>query len=469
MDVDLCGLVMPLPDEFVADQVVRLRGLLADGVDLAVRDDNGATPLHHAVEAPYDDSGPLPSLDVVRVLLEAGADVHATDRNDVTPAGRAVLLNDTMPASAVERSVAVLELLVAHGARLDGAAGFSDGGSFAHHSCTAPEVYAFLLEHGAPTAVTDDEGDTPLHATISAQRPRLVELLLRHNVDTRAVNHLGQTPLGVAQHLSQYTEEQRQGRAEIIAMLEAAGAPAHVSYPYVEGGPLPIDMDVVRRCAEGIDDPDLLRCLEQTYDSYQHFVAERMSISVLGLDTLVDVCRTALGDTGTTITLTGDQELRHPFFHHGDLVVDGNLVVTSRFLVTGDLTVAGCLSDAGPDSCVAVGGRLRARGVDTDGEMYVSGVLEADVVYGYYNDFTLTADVIRGRLVIADDHAVAADVEADVHYDLDDYEQGYGDGVQERLRTVLVDEVFADDDGGPMLDRHALFALLRQGKPVFRA
>ena len=48
----------------------------------------------------------------------------------------------------------------------------------------------------------------------------------------------------------------------------------------------------------------------------------------------------------------------------------------------------------------------------TDGDMHVSGDIEADIVYGCYNDHTLEARTIRGRLVISDDHDVQAHVEA---------------------------------------------------------
>ncbi|WP_406530399.1 hypothetical protein [Streptomyces sp. I8-5] len=103
--------------------------------------------------------------------------------------------------------------------------------------------------------------------------------------------------------------------------------------------------------------------------------------------------------------------------------------------------------------------------------MSVDGDIEADVVYGYYNDNTLQAGTIRARLVIEDEHATIATVEADLHFDLDDFQQGHGDGVQEQLRELLVDEVFAvDEDGGrEMMDRGLLFARLREGLPVFRA
>lgn len=126
---------------------------------------------------------------------------------------------------------------------------------------------------------------------------------------------------------------------------------------------------------------------------------------------------------------------------------------------------------------VAIRGGVTARGVFTDGEMSVDGDIEADVVYGYYNDNTLQAGTIRARLVIEDEHATIAPVEADLHFDLDDFQQGYGDGVQEQLRELLVDEVFAVDEdedegkgkGKEMMDRGLLFARLREGLPVFRA
>ncbi|MFF1650371.1 hypothetical protein [Streptomyces sp. NPDC058240] len=160
-----------------------------------------------------------------------------------------------------------------------------------------------------------------------------------------------------------------------------------------------------------------------------------------------------------------------PFFHHGDLVVQGHLDVMAPFVVTGSLTVEGCLSDCGPDSVVAVGGDVTARAVRTGGEMSVGGDIEAEVVHGYYNDHTLQAATIRARLVIEDEHCTIAAVEAETHFDLDDYQQAYGDGVRERLRGLLVGEAFGneEDEDEEQLDRPLLFDRLREGLPVFRA
>ncbi|MFF9573013.1 ankyrin repeat domain-containing protein [Streptomyces sp. NPDC014685] len=491
MSESLFAAVAPDPGGDPAEGAALVRSLIAGGADVSARDEQGTTSLHRAVKAPYSADDPLPSLEVIRALLECGADVHAVDNRGVTPAVWAVALNDSVPAAWVERSVEVLALLVEHGARLDGPSGFTTGGSFAHHSCVAAPLYAFLLDHGAPIATVDNRGDTPLHATVSSMRPGLVKLLVERGADTAAVNNLGQTPLGSALRLPQHSESQRQARAGIVALLQAADAPAHVRYPVVEGGPLPIDMATVRQAAaalraeraavcEAVGIPDdsgrLAELVEPDFDSYQDLIsALRHNCHPDLLPSVPRLCIRVLGESATTRTLTGDQRLDTPFFHHGDLVVKGgDLDVVAPFVVTGSLTVEGVLADGGPDSVVAIGGWVTARGVFTDGEMSVDGDIEADVVYGYYNDQTLQAGTIRARLVIEDEHATIASVEAELHFDLDDFQQGYGDGVQEQLRELLVDEVFAvdededEDEGKEMMDRHLLFGRLREGLPVFR-
>jgi hypothetical protein len=240
-------------------------------------------------------------------------------------------------------------------------------------------------------------------------------------------------------------------------------------------GPLPIDMGAMRGAiatlsAAGEDVADLEPAARADYASYQDFIAKATSMPSECYGSLVRACRATLDGPGTARTLPGRAVVRAPFLHHGDLTVPGDLLVRASLVVTGSLTVAGILDDMGPDSRIAVGGDLTARGVDTDGELYVGGTIEADVVHGYYNDNVLAARTIRARLVIEDDHAVIADVDAEFHFDIDTYRQGYGDGVQERLRAILVDEVFAPgDDDVARLDRDALFAALGAGRPVFRA
>ncbi|MFE7113610.1 ankyrin repeat domain-containing protein [Streptomyces sp. NPDC057575] len=472
MSESLFAAVIPVAGADPAERAARVRSLIADGADVSARDERGATPLHQAMEATGDD-GLLPSLEVIRALLECGADVHATDSEGVTPAGWVVARSGSeAEARRVRRAVEVLALLVEHGARLDGPSGLLTGESLAHHSGVAQPVYAFLLDHGAPIDAADDRGDTPLHAAVRARRPDLVKLLLERGADTAAVDGLGRTPLGFALRLPE---------ADTVAVLEAAGAPAQVRYPVVEGGPLPIDMGVVRQVAgvmraENAGVPDdggwLAQLVEPDLDSYQEFAAQLgggIDPDLLGY--VPEMCAKALGDTGAPRTLLGDQLVDTPFFHHGDLVVKGHLHVVAPFVLTGSLTVEGVLTDCGPYSVVAVRGDVTARGVFTDGDVECRDI-HAEVVYGSYNDHTLQAGTIRARLVIEDEHETIATVEADLYFDLFDYQQGYGDGVQEQLRELLVDDVFAadedEDEAEEMLDHELLMTRLSGGLPVFR-
>jgi len=459
-----------------AARAARVRELIAQGADPAARDDNGATPLHQEVSAPYGPDEALPSLDVVRVLLDLGADVNAADAMASPPVAHCVP-NDDVPPEATTRAVEVIGLLASAGARFDAPTPLITGGSLAHYTTTAPEAYAALLAHGVSTELPDRRGNTPLHSAVRSRRPRLVELLLNHGVDTAAVNHLGQTALGIAQRLESYAQWQRESRAEIIALLQAAGAPAAVAYPVVPGGPLPADLPALRQAAAALPDaPAAVRkALRPDYDSYQELAGNLIGGDADSFLPVLGLCATVLGPGPLRTLDPGDLvegSLDEPFFHHGDLHVSGHLRVSTALLVTGSLTVDGCLTDCCHDSLVLVGGDLTARAVLTDGEFHVAGILSADIVYGDYNDHSLIADEIRARLVIEDEHCVAASVLADVHFDIDDYEGGYGEGVQDRLRELLVDEVFTqaddDDDDQPRLDRNELFSLLHAGQPVFR-
>ncbi|MBD0841506.1 MULTISPECIES: hypothetical protein [unclassified Streptomyces] len=107
------------------------------------------------------------------------------------------------------------------------------------------------------------------------------------------------------------------------------------------------------------------------------------------------------------------------------------------------------------------------------GDLLVEGDIRADVVCCVSLDPRTTASgTLRARLVLEEDPS-GARVDADVHLDYDSYLAGRSDGqegLRERLRALLVDEVFTDDggDGEARLDRYELFDRLLAGEPVFR-
>lgn len=182
-----------------------------------------------------------------------------------------------------------------------------------------------------------------------------------------------------------------------------------------------------------------------------------------------------LGDQhGSARTLTGDQELYEPLFHHGDLVVTGHLYVPTAIEVTGSLTVGGCLYDREDSSRIVVGGNLTARAVFSAGDLLVRGDLGADVVSCVCLDpRTTCAGTVRARLVLEEDvgDRGAATVDAGIELDYDTYRLGRDDrdSLPEQLRALLVDEVFTRDDGDDelRLDRYELFDRLLAEERVF--
>jgi ankyrin repeat protein len=84
-----------------AGSMASIRWMVARGVDLAFRDDEGYTPLLAAIESRWPDRGEL-----LELLLNAGAPVNLKGVNDWTPAHMAAARDD----------VEALRVLVAHGA-----------------------------------------------------------------------------------------------------------------------------------------------------------------------------------------------------------------------------------------------------------------------------------------------------------------------------------------------------------------
>ncbi|KAI7763642.1 hypothetical protein LZL87_013621 [Fusarium oxysporum] len=66
--------------------------------------------------------------------------------------------------------------------------------------------------------------------------------------------------------------------------------------------------------------------LERIYNNYQDFIAalNRSGVPDCAL-WMLKLCRRVLGGTPSTRTMVDEQQLREPFFNHGNLIVQGRL------------------------------------------------------------------------------------------------------------------------------------------------
>ena len=172
------------------DLVEQLRAMGAD-VNAPVAHD-GSSLLHHAAWL----GGPQ----VIRALLELGADPNARTNDGWTPLHAAAQSN--------EYPDEVVAVLVAAGA---------DSNARTHRGITPlhvaarynerPEMVVALVAAGAESTIRDDDGWTPLHgAARSGAQPSLVALLVAVGADVNARDRNGATPLHVAAEHNEHPE-----------------------------------------------------------------------------------------------------------------------------------------------------------------------------------------------------------------------------------------------------------------------
>jgi ankyrin repeat protein len=142
----------------------------------------GATPLMKAATTS--------DVELVKILLDAGADPNLTTDNHTTPLMMAAGLNwrDIGSLGSDEESLEVIRILLARGADVNA---FNDDGQTALHGAAqrgSLPVIRFLLDQGAKLSVKNKRGRTPLDEAVGDEglngerrqaRPEAVELLGR--------------------------------------------------------------------------------------------------------------------------------------------------------------------------------------------------------------------------------------------------------------------------------------------------
>lgn len=194
--------LLPLHEAALSGNITQAEELLSKGTSVNIADQNGFTALHRAaykgnkemisyliskgadvnarMKSHYSD-GPTPlyaalsalDIEIMRVLLEAGANVNET--------GDVYIRDKQQTSSARTGYIGITALHIAAG----------EG--------NIPLIQLFL-EYGANVNAKDKSGSTPLHFAARRGKDEAVALLLDHGADIDAGDGVGDTPFYKAAH-----------------------------------------------------------------------------------------------------------------------------------------------------------------------------------------------------------------------------------------------------------------------------
>lgn len=197
--LDQPGKQTPLYYAALNQKVNMVKHLIEHGAEVNVQDASNVTPLHHAITSQNNE--------IIRMLIEKGASLEAkTLGNDLTPLHMAVI-------DGTEDSV---KLLIDSGACVDAASAHGERPLHFAAELNCLQQVEILLQNGAGVNSSDCNGTTPLHLASGNGYDAIVQMLCsQENVTVDFKDFSGITPT----HLAAFN-----GHMKVVRILLESGA-----------------------------------------------------------------------------------------------------------------------------------------------------------------------------------------------------------------------------------------------------
>ena len=162
-------------------QIVRI--LIEAGANVNIQNKVGDTPLHLATNNE--------NIHIIRILIEAGADVNKRNNNGILP------LDNNINKEYSNNNYSILIMLIRAGTDLNSQD--NDGYTPLHVATSAIDTYhvEILIQAGADKNVQNKNGDTPLHLATRLRNFYAIKKLVEAGADMNVQNNNGKTPLQV--------------------------------------------------------------------------------------------------------------------------------------------------------------------------------------------------------------------------------------------------------------------------------
>ena len=201
----------PIHDSAFGGDVAGVQTELDKGTDVNAKREDGSTPLHGAAEGGHEE--------IVKLLIAAGADLHATTVPMLGGGGWTPL-----HSAARLGHRGIVELLIEKGTDVN--AMDSSGKSALHDAALEghKEIVELLITKGADLNAESGYYGTPLHMAAGIGHEEIVELLIANGADMNLKDGFGRTPLDAAELVYEWdSPEAKAAKKEIADLLREHG------------------------------------------------------------------------------------------------------------------------------------------------------------------------------------------------------------------------------------------------------